>query len=95
MGAFIGADKEAVQVKAYDVLIGDKNAVKWVKHKGGGPLNVAKLGAQPIEGGYESDGTHLAIARAFVHDGGVMGMGGTGIKGVFPGKVSSKMEVRM
>ena len=79
-----------MQVKAYDVLIGDKNAVKWVKHKG--PLNIATLGAQPIVGGHESDGTHLAVARAAVNDNGVMGIGGTGTVGVFPGKVSSKME---
>ena len=77
-------------LKAYDVLIGDKNAVKWVKHKG--PLNVVELGAQPIEGGHESDGTHLAIARAFVKDNGIIGIGGTGVVGLFPGKVSSKMD---
>lgn len=90
IGAFIGANKEAVQVRAYDILIGDPNAVKWVAHKG--PLRVTELGAQPVEGGYESDGTHVAIARAHVDDNGLLGIGGSGIEGVFPGKISSKME---
>lgn len=45
-----------------------------------------------MEGGYESDGTRLAIARARVNDNGMLGIGGSGIEGVFPGKVSSKWD---
>ncbi|KAI5123877.1 hypothetical protein M0805_005694 [Coniferiporia weirii] len=91
VGAFVGYDREAVQVKYYDVLVGDAKAVKWVRHKG--HLSISDLGAQPIEGGHDPDGTALAIARGRAKEkDGIMGMGGGGKEGLFPGKASSKLD---
>ncbi|KAI5123876.1 hypothetical protein M0805_005693 [Coniferiporia weirii] len=78
VGAFLGYDHEAVQVKYYDVLVGDAKAVKWVPHKG--HLSISELGAQPIEGGHDPDGTTLAIARGRVK------------RDLFPGKASTKLD---
>ncbi|KAH8119169.1 hypothetical protein DFH11DRAFT_426824 [Phellopilus nigrolimitatus] len=91
-GAFVGYDHEAVHVNYYEALVGDAKGVKWVPHKG--HLSISALGgAQPIEGGHETDGTPLAIARACVHEKqGVMGIGAGGKEGIFPGKASTKLD---
>jgi hypothetical protein len=52
--------------------------LKWVQ--AGNSLDLASLGAVPVEGGYENDRTRLYIARAFHKN------------AKHPGKVSEKLD---
>lgn len=58
--------------------MGDIRALRWVNFRG--RLNVQQLGARPVEGGREKDGTPLFIASA-QHG-----------PNVLPGKVSEKLD---
>ncbi|KAG7446459.1 carbohydrate-binding module family 12 protein [Guyanagaster necrorhizus] len=77
-GAVIGYDNEEIHLDTYEILIGDMRGLRWVDASG--RLNVASLGASPVEGGHESDGTPLYIAEA-PHKG-----------AVHPGKASAKLD---
>jgi hypothetical protein len=66
------------QVENYEILIASPQAVRWVSS--GHPLNVQSLGARPVEGGREADGTQLFIVQAPYK-------GGT-----HPGKTSEKLQ---
>ena len=58
-----------------------------------GKFSFEKLHGRAVEGGREDDGTPLAIARAKAKEhSGIMGIGGGGEKGLFPGKASPKMS---
>jgi len=86
-GAAIGYGNEAIHVKTFEVLIGDRRAVRWVQAHG--RLNPNNLGARPVEGGREADGTPLFVARGFAKEhSGFFGLGGGGEEGLFPGKAS-------
>ncbi|KAJ8507105.1 hypothetical protein ONZ45_g10488 [Pleurotus djamor] len=78
-GAVIGYENEEHHFDTYEVLLGDMNGLKWVNTYG--KLNVASLGARPVEGGKENDGTPLYVARAPIKDGSLI-----------PGKASEKLE---
>lgn len=66
------------QFGTYEILLGNPNSVRWVD--GHGRLNLQSLGARPVEGGYEANGTPLFIAQA-------------SIKGsIQPGKISEKLD---
>ena len=69
-----------MQLDTYEVLVGDRNAVHWVDASGRLDLNA--LGARPVEGGWESDGTPLYIAQAHINN------------GVHCGKISEKLKGR-
>ena len=58
--------------------MGDQRALRWVNYRG--RLNLQNLGARPVEGGREKDGTPLFIASA-QHG-----------PHVIPGKVSEKLD---
>lgn len=58
--------------------MGDPRALRWVDARG--RLNVQSLGAQPVEGGREKDGTPLFVARVQHGD------------SIIPGKVSEKLD---
>ncbi|KAK0455390.1 carbohydrate-binding module family 12 protein [Desarmillaria tabescens] len=77
-GAVIGYDDEEIHLDTYEILVGDMRGLRWVDASG--RLDVAALGARPVEGGRESDGTPLYIAEA-PHKG-----------AVHPGKASSKLD---
>ncbi|PLW16057.1 hypothetical protein PCANC_06745 [Puccinia coronata f. sp. avenae] len=69
-GCVIGyAGKEHNHFDKYEILCGDKNAVKWVNHASGHGVIQAQ-GWQPIEGGREADGRFLFVCQA-LHEGGV------------------------
>ena len=72
------ADPLDRQLPKYEVLVGDPRALRWVDARG--RLSVQNLGARPVEGGREKDGTPLFVAR--VQHG----------ANVIPGKVSEKLD---
>jgi len=77
-GAVLGYQREEHHVEAYEILLGDMRGLKWVPTRG--KLNVHSLGARPVDGGKENDGTPLYVAKA-LH------------KGVeHPGKASEKLD---
>jgi len=78
LGAVIGYKNEEVHLGAYEILVGDMNALHWVPSSG--RLNLATLGYRPVEGGRENDGTLLYIAEALYND------------VVHPGKASEKLD---
>jgi len=77
-GAVIGYAHKEYQISQYEILLGDMRGLKWVQT--GNTLNVESLGAKPVEGGYENDGTPLYVARAY-HKG-----------AKHPGKASTKLD---
>lgn len=66
------------QLDTYEILVGNKDKVKWVPTRGS--LKIASLDATPVAGGKENDGTPLYIAQA--------PYGNNVPIDVFPGKVS-------
>jgi hypothetical protein len=62
-GAAIPYDGRELDFATYEILIGNERAVKWIKCKGH-PKN---LGAQPVEGGRESNGDPLYIIQVEHH----------------------------
>jgi hypothetical protein len=58
--ATIGYKHDAIEVKTYEFLIGNMQALKWVPQHGRPNLGSYR----PVEGGNENDGTPLFIARA-------------------------------
>jgi len=79
VGAFIGYEKESIQVKQYEILIGNKNSIHWVKASG--RLEVQKLGFQPVEGGRDENGQELFVIRS--HASGGLHPGHAGNDGAF------------
>lgn len=77
-GAAVGYGHDEISLDTYEVLVGDRNAVRWVDVSGRLKLN--ELGARPVEGGHEADGTPLFIAQGHVNN------------GVHPGKISEKLS---
>jgi Protein of unknown function (DUF3421) len=55
------------QLNKFEVLIGDRRAIRWVRFRG--QLNLRQLGATPVEGGREADGTLLYTCRVRYRDG--------------------------
>ncbi|KAF8588707.1 carbohydrate-binding module family 12 protein [Ramaria rubella] len=78
LGGVVGYNHKEFQVGAYEVLIGDGRAVRWVDTHG--HLKPAGLGCRLVEGGHEEDGTFLFIARADHKH------------GVYPGKASEVLD---
>ncbi|PAV18883.1 carbohydrate-binding module family 12 [Pyrrhoderma noxium] len=90
-GCVIGHSHEAIHIKYYEVLIGDSRGVRWVPCSG--RFSFESLGARAVDGGHEDDGTPLAIARAHAKErSGLLGIGGGGASGLFPGKASPKLD---
>ncbi|THV06798.1 carbohydrate-binding module family 12 protein [Dendrothele bispora CBS 962.96] len=77
-GAVIGYKNEEVHLDTYEILVGDMRGLHWVDASG--RLNVNSLGARPVEGGHENDGTPLYVACAPHKD------------AVHPGKASEKLD---
>ncbi|KDQ57662.1 carbohydrate-binding module family 12 protein [Jaapia argillacea MUCL 33604] len=61
-GGAIGYKKEEIPLDTYEILLGNPQAVRWVQ--AAGKINVASLGARPVEGGKEDNGEPLYIAQA-------------------------------
>ncbi|KAL7279798.1 hypothetical protein ACG7TL_006205 [Trametes sanguinea] len=76
-GGVIGYAHDEIHLPKYEVLVGDMRALRWVDWHGHVDLN--RLGATPVEGGREADGTPLYIAQAHHHD------------AIVPGKCSAKL----
>ena len=60
-GASIGWGHEEISIDTFEVLLGDQRAVHWADDHG--HLNIEKLGARPVEGGRDGDGTPLYICQ--------------------------------
>lgn len=54
-----------LQVDKYEILVGNSRAIRWMSCSG--QINLASLGARPVEGGREPDGTPIYIAQAPYH----------------------------
>jgi hypothetical protein len=65
-GAVIGYQRDEIQLETFEVLVGNRNAVKWVDVVG--TFQASSLGAKPVEGGHENNGTKLYIAQAPYND---------------------------
>ncbi|KAJ3516540.1 hypothetical protein NLJ89_g1050 [Agrocybe chaxingu] len=61
-GGVVGCKNEEVHVEDYEVLAGDMSQLRWVASSG--KLHLASLGARPVEGGREVDGTPIYVAKA-------------------------------
>ncbi|KAI0769071.1 carbohydrate-binding module family 12 protein [Trametes elegans] len=77
-GGVLGYAHDEIHVSTFEVLVGDMRALKWVPAHG--RLNLENLGARPVEGGREADGTPLYIAQAHTHN------------AIVPGKCSTKLD---
>jgi len=77
-GGVLGYQREEIHVETYEILVGDMNGLRWVQSHG--RLNVGSLGARPVEGGRENDGSPLYIARGYYKD------------ATIPGKCSEKLD---
>jgi len=64
-GAAYGYCHKAYDISTYEVLVGNNDAVRWVPT--GGVLRIDQLGARPVEGGHENDGTIIYIASVEFH----------------------------
>ncbi|KAI0730852.1 hypothetical protein C8Q76DRAFT_340473 [Earliella scabrosa] len=62
-GGVIGYGHREIQLDKYEVLVGDKRAIRWVSCEG--RLEVEKLPGRPVEGGREANGKPLFIAQAY------------------------------
>ena len=76
---YLYAQAHCLQVRQYEVLIGNRNGVRWVRTSG--KLDVSSLGARPVEGGHEDNGSPLYIARGRTKKG-----------NLYPGKASSVLK---
>ncbi|QRV96618.1 hypothetical protein RhiJN_24636 [Ceratobasidium sp. AG-Ba] len=77
-GAIIGYDNDEIEVEQYEILIADPQRVRWAQASH--PFNPQYLGATPVEGGREADGTPLYLVQAPYKD------------GTHPGKTSEKLQ---
>ncbi|KAI0647853.1 carbohydrate-binding module family 12 protein [Trametes meyenii] len=77
-GGVIGYAHEEIHLPKFEVLVGDMRALRWVDTHG--RLDIERLGARPVEGGRDADGTPLFIAQAHTHN------------AIVPGKCSAKLD---
>ncbi|KAI0822071.1 carbohydrate-binding module family 12 protein [Trametes gibbosa] len=77
-GGVIGYGHKEIHLPKFEVLVGDMRALRWVDTHG--RVDLERLGARPVEGGREADGTPLFIAQAHHHG------------AIVPGKCSSKLS---
>lgn len=68
-------------------------AVRWVECEG--RFDPERLGARPVEGGREADGTQLYIAQAHYHNAIVPGKCSTQLKAAFVPYAQSEKEVKV
>jgi len=61
-GAVIGFKDKEIHLDTYEILVGNMQGLRWVSAHG--RLNLAALGARPVEGGRDPDGTPIYIAKA-------------------------------
>ena len=61
-GAVIGFAHDEIDLEKYEVLVGNPNAVRWISVSG--KLNLQALGARPVDGGVDCNGSQLYVARA-------------------------------
>jgi len=80
-GAVIGYGNKEVGLGGYEVLVGDARSVRWVSVQG--KLKIKDLDARPVDGGKDSDGTRLFIARANIQGATHPGKVGEGFKAAF------------
>ena len=62
MSAALTLKFRRLQLGKFEVLVGDKRAVRWVDYRG--RIELDKLPGRPVEGGREADGSPLFIAQA-------------------------------
>ncbi|KAI0631944.1 carbohydrate-binding module family 12 protein [Trametes polyzona] len=77
-GAVIGYGHKEIHLPKFEVLVGDMRALRWVDWHG--RVDLDRLGARPVEGGREADGTPLFIAQAHHHG------------AIVPGKCSPRLD---
>lgn len=72
------AQSSFLQLEKYEVLVGNPNSVRWIPVSG--KLKLSKLGARPVDGGVDCNGSQLYCARAHFKG------------GVHPGKVGEHLK---
>ncbi|EIW59350.1 carbohydrate-binding module family 12 protein [Trametes versicolor FP-101664 SS1] len=77
-GGVIGYGHKEIHLPKFEVLVGDMRALRWVDTRG--RVDLDRLGARPVEGGREADGTPLFIAQAHHHG------------AIVPGKCSVRLD---
>ncbi|KAI0916956.1 hypothetical protein AcV5_007557 [Taiwanofungus camphoratus] len=90
--AVVGYAHKEIHLPKYEVLVGDQRAVQWVDARG--RLNLHHLGARPVEGGHEANGTPLFIAKAHHHNAVIPGKASEKLDGAFVTFRSSEVEVK-
>jgi len=61
-GAVIGYGNKEIDLNGFEVLVGDPRSVRWVSVSG--RFRAKDLDQRPVDGGKDTDGTRLLIARA-------------------------------
>ena len=77
-GATIGWAHDEINLEKYEVLVGNPNSVRWIPVSG--KLKLSALGARPVDGGVDCNGSQLYCARAHFKG------------GVHPGKVGEHLK---
>ena len=81
------------QLGKFEVLVGDKRAVRWVDFHG--RCEVDKLPGRPVEGGREADGSPLFIAQGYYNNAIVPGKCGPKLPAAFLPYANSEKEVKV
>jgi hypothetical protein len=66
-GSAIGYAGRVIELNKFEILIGDPQAIRWVSYSY--QLDLERLGATPVQGGKEANGTPIYIARVKYNDG--------------------------
>lgn len=81
------------QLPKFEVLVGDMRALRWVDTRG--RVDLDRLGARPVEGGREADGTPLFIAQAHHHGAIVPGKCSVRLDGAFVPYANTEKEEKV
>ncbi|KAH6914167.1 hypothetical protein BKA70DRAFT_1260578 [Coprinopsis sp. MPI-PUGE-AT-0042] len=77
-GARIGFAHDEIDLDKYEILVGNPNSVRWIPVSG--KLKLQTLGARPVDGGVDCNGSQLYVARSHFKG------------GVHPGKVGEHLK---
>ncbi|TBU23736.1 hypothetical protein BD311DRAFT_767899 [Dichomitus squalens] len=91
-GGVVGYAHSEHHLGKFEVLVGDKRAVRWVDFHGRCELD--KLPGRPVEGGREADGSPLFIAKGVYNKAIVPGKCGPKLPAAFVPYANSEKEVK-
>ncbi|KAI0704032.1 hypothetical protein C8Q76DRAFT_771462 [Earliella scabrosa] len=90
-GAIIGYGHKEIHLPQYEVLVGDRHAIRWVAWEG--RVDLGMLPGRPVEGGREADGQPLFVAQATHNNAVVPGKCGPHLPGAFIPYANDEKEV--